>query len=98
MPSTHWNARNSDSRISIRTGACLTHRRRQSHNCSAQTGSPRMDEQRARDDTVAGLFSIIMMLRKDIECIGKTTTDPNTKLLVRHIMNRSLTMPPQENE
>jgi hypothetical protein len=57
-----------------------------------------MDAQQANDETVAGLFSHIMMLRKQLQWIGDTTQDPNTKLQVRHTLQKSLTMPPTPDE
>jgi hypothetical protein len=49
-------------------------------------------------DLITGLFAHIALLRKDLQWIGDTTKDPNTKLQVNWTLQKSLTMPPQETE
>jgi hypothetical protein len=57
-----------------------------------------MDAQQERD-LITGLFGHIALLRKELQWIGDTTNDPNTKLQVRYTLQKSLTMPPEpENE
>lgn len=48
--------------------------------------------------TIAGLFMHIMMLRKELKWIGDTTHDPNTKMQVRVTLERSLKVPPENEE
>jgi hypothetical protein len=53
-----------------------------------------MDERRANNDTIAACFAHIVLLRKELQWIGDTTKDPETKLQVAHTLSRSLAMPP----
>lgn len=55
-----------------------------------------MDEQRANETTIRGLFAHVAELRQDLAWIAETTRDPNTKLQVAHVLARSLKMPPDE--
>ena len=53
-----------------------------------------MDEQRARDDTVAACFAHIVLLRKELQWIGETTKEYEIKMKVARALEKSLTMPP----
>ena len=46
------------------------------------------------DQTIAGLFMHVMMLRRELKWIGETTKDPHTKTQIRATLDRSLKMPP----
>jgi hypothetical protein len=56
-----------------------------------------MNAQQERD-LITGLFAHIALLRRELQWIGDTTKDPNTKLQVNWTLQKSLTMPPQETE
>ena len=55
-----------------------------------------MDERQANNETIAACFAHIVLLRKELQWIGDTTTDPKTKVQVAHTLQRSLRMPPEE--
>lgn len=47
-------------------------------------------------ETIAGLFMHIMMLRRKLEWIRDTTTDPDTKFQIKTVLQKSLRMPAEE--
>jgi hypothetical protein len=55
-------------------------------------------QQRANNDIVAACLAEIALLRKEMQWISDTTTDPEIKLKVYYVLRRSLEMPPQEND
>jgi hypothetical protein len=57
-----------------------------------------MDAQQQQRDLVTGLFAHIALLRKELQWISDTTKDPHTKLQARWTLQKSLTMPAQEND
>src|SRR5262245_46048150 len=95
-PSRSWNASNSGLHTSIRTGGWrITASRPRSRKCGAQ-GSRRMDEQRTNNEMDRACRGESALLRKEIQWISDTTTDPEIKLKVHYVLRRSLEMPPQD--
>jgi hypothetical protein len=57
-----------------------------------------MDEQQANNEMIRACLAEIALLRKEMQWISETTTDPEIKLKVYYVLRRSLEMPPQEND
>jgi hypothetical protein len=57
-----------------------------------------MDERQANNEMIRACLAEIALLRKEMQWISETTTDPEIKLKVYYVLRRSLEMPPQEND
>jgi hypothetical protein len=57
-----------------------------------------MEEQQANNEMIRACLAEIALLRKEMQWISETTTDPEIKLKVYYVLRRSLEMPPQEND